>query len=162
MIFEPYLLWRDRLRGPGALGCLVLSLPCMPLALYAQSELETEQALDQEQSWLGEGAVPLLDSYRTEAWLRQDGRGSLSHVRAGWGAWVKSLESLPWTPHQKDATYQRFQQTGAQPCNPWYWMALPWMDTITARYWSGLFEPCSLFGPPGGATVVDATTIGSR
>jgi len=159
MIFEPSFFWRDPLRGPGALGCLVLSLPCMPLILCAQSELETEQALDQEQSWLGEGPAPLLDSYRTEAWLKQDGKVSLGHVRAGWGAWVKSIESLPWTAQQKEATYQRLKQSEAQPCNPWYWMALPWMDPITARYWSGLFEPCSLFGPPGSETTVGATTL---
>ena len=73
MIFEPYLLFGDRLRGPVPLGCLVLSLPCFPLDLWAQSELETEQALEQEQSWLGEGTIPLLDSYRTEGMSRTSG-----------------------------------------------------------------------------------------
>ena len=159
MIFEPYILFRNRLRGPGTLGCLVLSLPCLPLDLWAQSELETEQALEQEQSWLGEGMVPLLDSYRTETWLQREGRGSQHPLRGGWAAWEKSLDSMPWHPHQKHATYQRFKQTGAQPCNPWYWLALPWLDSHTAHYWSRLFEPCSLFGPSSSATTMDATTM---
>lgn len=159
MIFGPYHLLIDHLRGPVPLGCLVLSLPCLPLHLWAQSELETEQALEQEQLWLGEGPDPMMDGNRTKAWLKQEGRGSRHPIRGVGLAWEKALDSMPWSPDQKAATYQRFKQSGAQPCNPWYWLALPWMDTSTARAWSGLFAPCSWLGPSSGSAIKDATTL---
>jgi len=152
MILDPTLFVQGRLRGPGALGCLFLSLPWIPVSLWAQSELETEQALEQEQTWLKDEPIPLLESYRTETWLNQERGGGIDPQGIGLERWRKSLDSMPWTENQKNTAYQRLRQPNAQKCNPWYWMGLPWMDTVTARIWAGFFAPCSLFGTSGRAT----------
>ena len=61
--------------GFGLLPWFLWSLPCFPSALWAQSELETELALDYEQGWLNVETRTFLEATQTETWLSRERMG---------------------------------------------------------------------------------------
>jgi hypothetical protein len=114
--------------------------------------LETELALDYEQTWLNLESSTFLEPTQTETWLRRDVVGFRPSTSPGLMAWKLALDSLPWPLIHKIKTLERLQQTNAQPENPWFWLSLPWMDSMVAYPWAQLFARHSLFGTQGAAT----------
>ncbi|MFZ9681038.1 MAG: hypothetical protein ACO3CL_06410, partial [Bacteroidia bacterium] len=139
---EPHL-------GLGLLPWFLWSLPCFPSALWAQSELENELALDYEQGWLNVETSTFLEATQTETWLSRERLGFSSSRNQDWMAWKQDLDSLTWPTNHKINALERLKEFNAQPDNPWFWLSLPWMDSQKAHAWARIFDRQVLFGNQG-------------
>ena len=132
--------------GFGLLPWFLWSLPCFPSALWAQSELEKELALDYEQGWLNVETSTFLEATQTETWLSRERLGFSGSQNNGLKAWKRDLDTLPWPSSHKIKALERLQEINALPNNPWFWLSLPWMDSQKAHAWARIFNQHVWFG----------------